>query len=144
MTFESICWAVAEGEYEGHTTSTRYALVPRDFPRAQYPIHLNITWTMYEPDEYGFPSETESERLEVFEELLVQAVESDGHSVLIAVLTCNGQREFVFQTADKAGFLKRLTDIPHENERYPIEIVANDDPDWGYFEEVIPSTASKN
>lgn len=93
---------------------------------------------MYEPDEYGFPSETESQRLEIFEELLVQTVESDEHSILIAVLTCNGKREFVFQTADKAGFLKRLTNIPHESERYPIEIEAYDDPGWGYFEEVIP------
>jgi len=94
---------------------------------------------MYEPDEYGFPSETEAERLEIFEELLVQAVESDQHSILVAVLTCNRQREFVFQTADKAGFLERLTNIPHETERYPIQIEAYDDPDWRYFEAVIPS-----
>lgn len=53
MTFETMSWSLAEGEYEGHITSTRFAHVPRDFPRARYPIHLNITWTMYEPDEYG-------------------------------------------------------------------------------------------
>jgi hypothetical protein len=81
MTFESMRWLVTEGEYEGYTTSIRYALVPRDFPRTKYPIHLNITWSMYEPDEYGFPSETESQRLEIFEEFLVQAVERDEHSI---------------------------------------------------------------
>ena len=64
------------------------------------------------------------------------AAERDGHSVLCAVLTCDGQREFVFHTPDANEFLRRLTDMPQEVERYPIEIRSADDPGWEYYDAI--------
>ena len=94
---------------------------------------------MREPEELGLPTQLESERLEAFENRLVEAVESDNHSILSVVLTCNGQREFVFHTSDPEGFVKRLIAMPQEQERYPIEIFNNEDPGWEYVATVTPS-----
>lgn len=85
----------------------------------------------------GLSLELEFERLEVFENRLVEAVEQDQHSLLSVVLTTNRQREFVFHTADVSGFLARLTNMPQERTRYPIKLQRFDDLDWEYDASVI-------
>ena len=52
--------------------------------------------------------------------------------------SCAGRREFVFHTADVAEFVQRLTNMPQEVERYPIDLLRNNDPDWAYFDAVTP------
>ena len=91
---------------------------------------------MKESDENVLPTNEEFERLERFEDRLIEAVEHDQHSILVLVLTTNGEREYGFQTADPDGFKQRLTDMEQEQERYPIEIHLYDDPDWDYYESV--------
>lgn len=53
----------------------------------------------------------------------------------------DGEKEFIFQTTDVPGFMSRLTDIPQDIERYPITIHRFYDPNWDYFESVIPKTS---
>ena len=138
MYLGSITWAGAEGEHEGHPLLIRFREFPDSFPKASYPDRLNLFWQMGEVDQNGWPSEVEFEKLSAFEERLIEAVEHDAHSILSVVLTCNGQKEFVFHTADVGAFLDRLTSMPQEHERYPITVFRNSDPEWSYFDSVIP------
>ena len=141
MTFDSLKWAVAEKEYYHHVLLIRFREFPPSFSKTKYPERLNIFWKMTEPDQNGLPTDKEFERLEAFENRLVNAVEHDEHSILVVVLTCNGEKEFVFHTHDVPGFMSRLTNMPQEVERYPITIQRNYDLDWTYFESVIPQTS---
>lgn len=136
MNFDSLNWTGAEGEYDNHPLLIRFRQIPKGFSKSKYPSRLNVFWKMSEPDENGLPTEEETNRLEVFEERLVGAVEDDEHSMLVGVLTCNGQREFIFHTGDVPGFMERLTNMPQETERYPITIQKYDDPDWSYLESI--------
>ena len=138
MTFDSLTWSVAEGEHENHLLLIRFREIPKTFPRARYPQRLNIFWKMSATDENGFPTRDEFKRMDLFEDRLLAAVEDDEHSILVGTLTCNGEREHIFHTADIPGFLDRLTNMPQEEERYPITIQKYDDPAWSYFESVIP------
>ena len=70
---------------------------------------------------------------------MVEAIEHDSQSILSVVLTGNGEKEFVFHTADVELFLSRLTNMPQELGRYPITIIRNTDPEWDYLDSVIPS-----
>jgi hypothetical protein len=137
MAFDSITWAAAEGEFDNHPLLMTFREIPETFPKSNYPHRLNIFWTMSEPDENGLLTEQEFPAIEVFEDRLLQAVEHDEQSILVCVITCNGQREYIFYTADVEGFRERLTDMPQAEERYPIEIHRYDDPGWNYFESVI-------
>ena len=137
MSFDSLTWAAAEAEHDGHPFLITFREIPETFPRSQYPQRLNIFWKMSEPDENGLPTEDEFNRIGLFEDRLVPAVEDNEHSILLAVLTSNGEREYIFHTADVPGFIERLTNMPHEEERYPITIQKYDDPDWSYFDSVI-------
>jgi hypothetical protein len=93
---------------------------------------------MREPDDSGLGAAAELERLATFESRLCDAVETDRHSVLSVVLTWNGRREFVLHTADVDGFLARLGAMPHEDDKYPIEIQCEPDPEWVYDRSVTP------
>ena len=141
MTFDSLKWVGAEAEHDHHPLLIRFREIPQAFPKFKYPERLNVFWKMSEQDHNGLPTEKEFIRLESFEDYLVGAVEHDGHSILVGVLTCNGEKEFVFHTSDVSGFMSRLRKIPQEEERYPITIRRFYDPNWSYFESVIPPTS---
>lgn len=136
MDFDSIPWLGADVDYNGRPLLIRLRQFAKEFPVSKYPERLNITWSMSEPDENGLPTDQEFERVAAFENRLVDAVEPDEQSILIGVLTCNGEKEFIFQTADPSEFLKRLTEMPQETERYPITIERYDDPEWDYFKDL--------
>lgn len=138
MSFESLTWAGAEAEYNGQPLLIRFREFPKKFPKSKYPKRINIFWTMREADENGLPTDDEFDRLGTFEDRLTEAVEHDEHSILAGALTCAGKKEFIFYTADVSGFMERLTNMPQEEERYPITIQTYDDPNWSYFESVIP------
>lgn len=139
MEFEALTWTLAEGEFEGHPLLIRFRSFPQNFERVAFPERLNVFWSMSDPDKQRLATPEEAMRLEAFEDRLVEAVECDRHSVLSVVLTCDGKREFVFHTADAAGFLQRLTDMPQENLRYPIELHHSEDAGWEYDASIIPS-----
>jgi Family of unknown function (DUF695) len=137
MDFDSLGWVGAEGDYDGRPLLIRLREFPEEFPTSKYPERLNITWTMSEVEQNGLPTEREFSRLASFEDRLIDAVEPDGQSILVGALTCNAEKEFILQTANVSEFLKRLTNMPQEKERYPIKIERYDDPDWSYFKSVM-------
>ena len=97
---------------------------------------------MDEPDESGLPSDDEAEALNEFEDRLVNAVEPDNHSVLAIAMTTGGVREWVFHTSDVKGFVDRLTKMPQNESRYPIEIHHQHDPEWHYDNLVLQIDAA--
>ena len=91
------------------------------------------------PDHEGLATKEELEKLHSFENRLVDAVELDESAVLAAVLTGRNEREFVFFAKEPKDFVRRLTEMPQEKDRYPIQIRLNQDPSWSYFDGIIPS-----
>lgn len=136
MDFDLLPWTGVETEHDNRPLLIKFIRLPRGFPRSKYSQRINIFWKMDDPDENGLPTAEESDQLEIFENRLVAAVQPDGHSILVAALTCNGEKEFIFHTTDVPGFIQRLTNMPQEEERYPITIQKYDDPNWTYFESI--------
>lgn len=130
-------WAVAEGETDEYRFQVRFKCFPSDFPKSNYPVRVNLFWEMEHPLEDGLASLRDVTTMQKFEERLVRISELNGASILTAVLTGRGEREFIFQTQDADNFMKCLHEIPQESARYPIEIFCSDDPDWDYFQNVI-------
>lgn len=48
-------------------------------------------------------------------------------------ITTNGERHFTVHTADVAGFMERLQNLPHPHGRYPISLECDEDPEWNYY-----------
>ncbi|NVD97808.1 DUF695 domain-containing protein [Massilia sp. BJB1822] len=138
VSADNALWTLAEGRIDDYPLIVRYRQVPQDFPRHAYPKRLNVFWSMAVADENGLPSSEEAKRLEIFESRLITAVETDQSVLLVAVVTGRSEREFVFYLQQPELFLQRLTDMPHEQERYPIEIHFAEDPEWSYFDDFAP------
>lgn len=135
---DDAAWAIAEGHTGDYPFQVRFRRIPAGFPRAEFPQRLNIFWTMGAPDDRGLASKAELDALHVFENRLVPAVEQDESAWLVAVLTGRSEREFVFQVLDPELFLQRLSEMPQEDERYPIEINLAEDPEWAYYDAIMP------
>ncbi len=135
---DAAAWAIAEGHTGEYPFQVRFRRMPAGFPRAAYPQRVNVFWTMHSADDEGLASEAELGALHVFENRLIPAVEQDESAWLVAVLTGQQEREFVFQVADPDLFLHRLGEMPQAAAPYPIEITLAEDAHWAYYEAILP------
>lgn len=135
---DSSSWVLAKAERNGRPLLISFRQFPDGLPNAAYPKRISLFWTLSGPDVTGLPTDDEFDRLAVFEDRLIAALEHDEHSILTVVLSHNGENEFIFYTADVAGFVERLAGIPREDERYATSIRLGEDPSWSYFLGVIP------
>ena len=131
-------WTVAEGHTGEYPFFTRYRHFGPSFSRNDYPTRLNVFWSMRSPDKHGLPTTQEAADLGTFEDRLLEAVEKDESAWLVAVVTGRAERELVFYLQQPALFLQGLTDMPQEQERYPLEIHSQGDPDWSYYDDLAP------
>ena len=127
-------WVIAEGRTPEYPYQLRFCKIPASFSRSQYPIRLNVFWSMETPQPNGLASSEDIKRMHTFEERIVAATESNQVAVLPLILTGRGEREFVFFVRSSEEFLRALSQMPQEKARYPIEIRQSHDPNWTYYE----------
>ncbi len=137
MNHDDFTWILAECADPERPFLIRYIESDKGLDRSIYKSRLNVFWTLRTPTKTGLPSEDDNDETKVFENRLVQAVEPGNHSILVMVLTGRGQKEYVWQTTDPQLFLKSLTEMPQEEERYPIQIQHNEDETWNYYDRVL-------
>jgi hypothetical protein len=137
MNLDALPWNVIQASNDEGIVIFRHRNFPSDFPKATFPHRLNIFWQMSEAASNGLPEDAESDRMGLFEDRLIEATEPDAQSVLSLVLTGKGQREFIFHTQAPEEFLRRLTDMPQEDNPYPIEIHHTEDSTWEYVDRVL-------
>ena len=133
VNLEETAWAIAKGNTTEYEFEIRFRQFNEKPPTNNYIQRLNIFWKFSSSLDNGFPDENELKKLHSFENRLIDAVEHDEFSIMSMVLTGNTQREFVFHTADPQEFVNRLSQMPQENDAYPIEINLNEDPEWDYY-----------
>ena len=102
-----------------------------------YTWRLAVLWPYAESGSGALPTRQASDAMDVFEERIFQAFGHDDHAVWVAVLTFDGARQWVFYTNDVHECGRRLAKMPHEEEPYPIELEADEDPTWAYLRESI-------
>jgi hypothetical protein len=143
MIHDDFAWFVAESANKDNPFFIRFAEVKDKIRRASFPHRLNVFWELRAPEPSGLPSKQDSEETQVFEERLIEAMEKEGRSILVMVLTGRGQKEYVIQTTDPQLFLESITNMPQEEERYPVEIIHNEDDTWDYYERVLSDIQKK-
>lgn len=130
---ERDAWAGAEGVHNELPLIIRFRQeVSKDSHIAVLPLLIKICWR-FEDSPSGMPSNVESEAMEVFEDRLVDALEPDIIGMLVAAITTNGYREWVYYVKSVESFAERLHAMPQEEDPYPIEIETQEDPRWDYF-----------
>ncbi len=138
-------WAVAEGTHEDKPLVIRFRQELRSVSDFRgHHLLLQITWPYESPDESGLPGGADGEAMERFEERILAAYEHDAHAVLAAVITTNGARQWILYTSDIDTCGQRLAEMPQESEPYPVELTADEDPDWRFLRENILAGCDEN
>ena len=135
-------WLLAEGDLDGQPIEVRFRPeLRRAADVSGYPELIVINWK-YETDEFGMPTESALDEVDDFEDVLLTALESDCHTVLAAVITNNGQRQWALYSSnvDEAG--QRISTMPHKEKRYPIELLTDHDENWVYVRENLLGNAA--
>lgn len=98
---------------------------------------LKIVWPYADENTGSMPSSGDSDQMTEFENRFCEAVEQDATAILTAVLTFDGARQWVFYTDDVQECGERLSNMPQNDEPYPLELTTEQDPRWEYLREQI-------
>lgn len=137
ITDEDI-WTGAEGENDGTPFLLRFrphlqGLIATN----QYNKRLTILWHYNSDDSSLMPSDGEMELMQNVEDALINILESDAQSVLAFVYTGQNQREWNWYSTDINETRKRLNEALAEFDKLPIELSAEDDPEWSEYNAVL-------
>jgi len=128
-------WLVAQGTNEGKPMVARINTSVDEFrghPELTYQVGIAIPLKL--ADENGMPGTAEAEELNQIEDLVFEILEVQSRSVLVAVITTGGMREFVLYAVDpeevKAnhGRLCKAVTTGHE-----VQLMIQSDPKWRVF-----------
>ena len=132
-------WVRATGTLRDRPISIQYREDWRAVKDAgQLPLCVQIAWTAEHIDEQtGFPDLKEQSRILAFNEHLQTCLVADGNAVVTMMLTNNGTNQWVIYCRDLELLQQGLDAIPTTDGLYPIEIVADEDPEWSTFVQVF-------
>ena len=105
----------------------------------KYNYRVEITWK-YEGDANGMPDVATSSLMEEVQDALQADFMKDPVAVLTGIYTGAGERNWVFYTMNLRIFDRKLNEDLARFERLPLEIYAENDPEWNEYNEMRDAT----
>lgn len=131
-------WVRSSGTLQGKPISIQHRAdwqLAKDV--AEYAICVQLAWHAQSVDEHtGFPSLAEQGDILIFSERLQQAIETNENALIVMVLAHDGINQWVIYTRDLEQLKAAIEGIPDQSDSYPIEVVADSDPDWQTFSQI--------
>ena len=105
----------------------------RDNPR--FDKRVEVSWK-YSSGADGMPTKEDSEMMDEVQQRLTEAFDKDPVAVLTGVYTGDGERNWVFYTLSTNIFGKKLNEALASLPILPLEIYAENDPEWNEYDEM--------
>lgn len=103
----------------------------------RFPICVQIAWhANARDDSNGYPCLQEMQQIEMFHHQLQLQFEKQGHTIIAMVITHDGVNQWVVYSDDLEQVKNDLNQLIAPQNGYPIEVVADEDSDWGTFKKV--------
>ena len=127
----------AQGEQDGKPVIYRSLKnVPKNQKESDYPNLINIYWAYNGDANNGMPDATTSDNQIAFEEAIV-ALDQNGISHLMLVVTGNGRKEWIWYVKDVESWMGQFNEKLTGHGVYPIEIEMDQDPEWATYHNFI-------
>lgn len=104
-----------------------------DNPR--FNIRVTVTWR-YEGDSMGMPDTSTSELMQQAQDCLEAAFTKDPVAVMTGIYTGDDERNWVFYTLSLNIFGRKINEALAELPLLPLEISAENDPEWNEYKEM--------
>ncbi|MBI5802999.1 MAG: DUF695 domain-containing protein [Verrucomicrobia bacterium] len=127
-------WSVGQGENNGNVMFVRYNTAYRKFGSVpDYEHQVGICVPLCSPEPTGLPSPEESEQLRVLEDTICDSLGAEAESLLVAVITTSGMREFVFYTRAPESVKLRFEALLKSITSHEIQLMIQPDADWNVY-----------
>lgn len=105
----------------------------RENPR--FDKRVEVSWK-YASGPDGMPGKEDSEMMDEVQTRLTQAFDKDPVAVLTGIYTGDGERNWIFYTLSTNIFGKKLNEALASLPTLPLEIYAENDPEWAEYDEM--------
>jgi hypothetical protein len=130
-------WLVKHGEYRGKPMIVRVNNGYKEYGSvAHYEYQVGIAVPLRDPEPTGLPSPSEDIELGQVEDAVNQALETQTESLLVAIITTGGMREFVFYTRDPEAVKRRFEQARAVITSHEIQLMIQQDKGWGVYAHV--------
>jgi hypothetical protein len=130
-------WSVSEGQYNGRVMIVRSNTGYREagsVPRYEHQVGIAVPLRQAEPT--GLPSPTEDALLGEVENTICGSLEQEAESLLVAVITTGGMREFVFYTRGPENVKRRFEQLRNQITSHKIQLMIKSDRTWQTYAEL--------
>ena len=86
------------------------------------------------PRDNGMPENDEAEQLNAIEDALSARLEAEGKAAFVAVVTCDGVREFLYYTQDAAETRRQCTEIAGKVTTHKLQLCIEPDAEWTAYQ----------
>lgn len=126
-------WTIAESEEKGFPVLSRFrSRVPAGIGVGDYPRLVNLYWR-YEPGrDQAMPGAEDYEHMLRLEDHL-EKIEGPDIGYLLLSITGGCRKEWILYVKSDEAFLSAFNSQLQGEGRFPIEIEAASDPDWGNY-----------
>lgn len=101
----------------------------------KFKIRIEIVWA-YEAQPNGMPGDNDAEIMGQATDNLLAILHKDPVAVMTGIFTGAGERTWVFYTLSTNIFQKKLNEALAELPLLPLQITAENDPDWEAYQEM--------
>ena len=98
-----------------------------------YEHQVGIAVPLRTPEATGLPSPAEDAQLGEIENLLRDSLQAEAESLLVAVITTSGMREFVFYTRDPQQVKRRFEQLRDDTANHELQLMIQVDKNWGVY-----------
>ena len=127
-------WSVGEGQHSGrvmfvrrNTGYLKFGSVPG------YEHQVGIAVPLRKAEETGLPCPAEDAQLGDIEEIICSTLEEQAESLLVAVITTSGMREFVFYTRKPDRVEQRFEELRNRITSHEVQLMIQSDRTWQVY-----------
>ena len=129
-------WLVCLHEVAGCPAILRLMVeIPDDIDTTGFSDRVAIIWT-YEPENDGLPKKADSARMDFFEDVLVETVESQMNACLAIVATAKGTKEWTIYSDSGDAVAAYAMELALSN-NLPVQVQSDLDPEWQVYHRLL-------
>jgi hypothetical protein len=127
-------WTIAEGENNGRVMIIRLNTGYRHFGSVStYGYQVGIAVAIRDAGTDGLPSPAENVLLGELEDVICNSLEEKAESLLVAIITTGGMREFVFYTREPKSVELRFAQISERSTSHKMQLMIQEDKGWQVY-----------
>ena len=104
-----------------------------------YEHQVGIAVPLSKAETTGLPSSTEDALLGEVEDIICSSLEEQAESLLVAVITTSGMREFVFYTREPQRVRQRFEELRNRITSHEIQLLIQSDRTWRAYAQLCPA-----